>query len=1336
MLTRGRILQCVQVVETTRPSQHLTNLTNKSIPLLPLARRIRHTVHLAAWLFLFGATGGGVTPLRAQTVPEGIGDDLTSFAGLPAPAVPRTGLAGIREAGRSDATAPRVRARPEPVVTDANAPLHGITITATRDTIYAGLEDLRMVLERKETGEALTVGIWLHQDQGWLSRQTQYREVYFYPHETEAVLRVHKSQFDTGVTEFGCIIAKIVKVGGQQVDDAVRDITHVISEPTPVMALSLEGSPDRFAEGGGRASVQLVARMTLGLPRAVTVEAQLETMGRESSLASYTATSGEDFEPVSETVVIPEDAFGLRNGCWVARVNVDIGLLDDRLREGTETFELGLRAPPGQADVVQYVNEDGTDCGGRCRYVMRITDDEAMPSMDLSVSARQIMEEGETSSTARVSITDDVRFEAEQLVTLELGGTATMGADYTVSPADADGAMANYQVVLPARATSAEVTLKAMSDDVDDPGEMIEVSAQLDGAGIGRMQSVGIMNQQMILPKITIAANRQTIIGSMEDLVLTLTREESRSQRLPLTIEVLQDQRWLPWSSCPAAFEAGAATATVTIPHDVFSTGVTESGNLTLRVRAVDGYDTSEATVTVYVVSQEGPAVRVFFDQDTYEFGEDDKDATVVLVAEAAHGMPRGTAVAFSVSSKSGTAIGGEDFQSVSRQMTLREEDYSFQNGSWQVRRRMPVTLFDDQVREGDETCDLVLGSVPDSPGDLGLRAVTPVDITDDEDIPEFSLSVSESEIREENETSATATVSISNGKTFATAQVATFSFAGNATEGVDYRVDPADADNGAAGHQVVLAAGERQARVTLTARKDDVRDPGEAIDISATHAGEAIGHASIRIRDHAPPLGPTVKITFQGLDPTQDPQAVGTARGPFTALFTFSEPVRGFSLEDVDWWTYAETTVHGTLIGILPWDFTEVRKGVAYSVRMMPTQNGRLSVFVDPGVATSVATGAESQYAHEAVRVEFPRDRMLVAPADITLEEAGENSANFLVVLTSEPTGTVTVTTSGTEGTQVTVERPTLTVERQYWTSSRGVTVTAVADADTRDETVTLTVSASGGGYDGRTATVVVNVRDNYAGAVAASDGDGGDDMLSLVNDVTPEAAAAALLGENALTDEQLSVLDHLGNGNGNYDLGDLLSWIARCRRGEADCGATSTGSRIVSSAALLAAAAAGRRGGSRPPGRRGSRTPGRSRNGGRRRLRVAGYALAMLLSATMAWSCTDDPVGPPPAELDPGYLTVELTVPPANRDIGVLLQLEGPAVETVRAPGLELYESRAPGQHQIVVAGPIREGSLVQFQVPDRSQRSLYRVRLLQVTGEDYGLRDAGEYQAVITN
>ena len=257
---------------------------------------------------------------------------------------------------------------------------------------------------------------------------------------------------------------------------------------------------------------------------------------------------------------------------------------------------------------------------------------------------------------------------------------------------------------------------------------------------------------------------------------------------------------------------------------------------------------------------------------------------------------------------------------------------------------------------------------------------------------------------------------------------------------------------------------------------------------------------------------------------------------------------------------------------------------------------------------------------------------------------------------------------------------------------------------------------------------SATVNAASASARAAEGGDGDAADAALDLVDGVTPDEAAAALFGERRLSEARLDALDLLGNGNGGYDLGDLLSWIERCRQGEASCGSVPTDPGPVSGAALLAAAAAGRRRNSRRPKRRDS---------GRRRAGRPRYALAMLLAATMTWSCTDGSVvGPAAVEADPGFLTVELTAPVAHRDIGVLLELEGPGIETVRAPGLELYQSSATGRHQIVVAGSLQAGPLVQFRVPDRGQLPLYRVRVVEVTGEDYGLRDAGDYRAVITH
>ena len=84
--------------------------------------------------------------------------------------------------------------------------------------------------------------------------------------------------------------------------------------------------------------------------------------------------------------------------------------------------------------------------------------------------------------------------------------------------------------------------------------------------------------------------------------------------------------------------------------------------------------------------------------------------------------------------------------------VTVPEEDFAFENGSWQTQYRVPLALVDDEVREGTERFDLILERAPGTPIEvqpsdfLGAACqgdcATPVEITDGEDIPALDLSV------------------------------------------------------------------------------------------------------------------------------------------------------------------------------------------------------------------------------------------------------------------------------------------------------------------------------------------------------------------------------------------------------------------------------------------------------------------------------------------------------------------------------------------------------------------------------------------------------------------
>ncbi len=271
------------------------------------------------------------------------------------------------------------------------------------------------------------------------------------------------------------------------------------------------------------------------------------------------------------------------------------------------------------------------------------------------------------------------------------------------------------------------------------------------------------------------------------------------------------------------------------------------------------------------------------------------------------------------------------------------------------------------------------------------------------------------------------------------------------------------------------------------------------------------------------------------------------------------------------------------------------------------------------------------------------------------------------------------------------------------------------------------------------------LGLTDPPASSSAASASDGGGDgdsgALLLLDDVTPEAAAAALFNETELGEAQLDALDRLGNRNGRYDLGDLLSWRARCRRGEARCGTppVPAGAAILGAAAVPPAAGSAARARRRQGARRPSRRPGVRFRRAAVRLRTLILALAV-----WTWGCglADDLVQPQPAdapaEPEPGRLLVRLAVPPGGVPAaGAMMLIEGPGIDSLRAHGHELIRSgqSSPTRREVIVAGELVSGPVLELWVPHVGDHALYRVRLLEVAGEDYSLRDPAEYTATIS-
>ena len=112
----------------------------------------------------------------------------------------------------------------------------------------------------------------------------------------------------------------------------------------------------------------------------------------------------------------------------------------------------------------------------------------------------------------------------------------------------------------------------------------------------------------------------------------------------------------------------------------------------------------------------------------------------------------------------------------------------------------------------------------------------------------------------------------------------------------------------------------------------------------------------------------------------------------------------------------------------------------------------------------------------------------VVLSKTDLTLTEGDAAGSSYTVKLATQPTGEVTVTVSRHAGTDLTLDKTTLTFTTDNWATAQTVTIKAGQDNDAVNDTATLTHTASGGDYASITADLPVTVTDDDAAAIVLS--------------------------------------------------------------------------------------------------------------------------------------------------------------------------------------------------------------------------------------------------------
>ncbi len=786
-------------------------------------------------------------------------------------------------------------------------------------------------------------------------------------------------------------------------------------------------------------------------------------------------------------------------------------------------------------------------------------------------------------------------------------------------------------------------------------------------------------------------------------------------------------------SGTTLSFSAGDSTSTGTVTIiandnnvDAADKTVTVSGTIATSGASA----TAPANRTLTITDDDEASTSITLSASPAAVAEDD-DATTVTVTAALNASARASATDLTISVGSGSgsngATSGTDFGAV-EDFTLTIPAVSTSGTA-----TFDLTPTDDSDAEADESVS-VTGSVN------GLTVTgTSVMITNDDETPSaVTLVLTPASISENGDTAiVTATAS--------PPAEAAFSVTVSAAA-----VSPAtSSDFTLSGTTLSFAAGDSTSTgtVRIIANDNDVDAADKTVTVSgaiATSGASATAPSNRTLTINDDDEAAALTAEFRNVPESHDGDAAFTFRIAFSEALASGMKAglrRKLSRSGADLKTMLR--VDNRL------DLFEVKlepKGdddVIISLGPSPTDCTAADAVCTSGGAALIGTVTDTVPGPSETPTETPADTLLTA--EFKQVPASHDGTVFTIqVAFSEELANgagrkLRRAISGTGGSDGSVRRvgearDLFTVEFEP-SGTDDVIISLVATTDCAANDALCT--SEGKALSNAVTDTVPYASSSIAGA--AADGGAVADALAAAAGVTPDEAAAALFGKRSLGRDRLDALDRLGNRNGRYDLGDLLSWIDRCRRGEATCDETPADSGPAGGTALPGAARGGGSSG-RSGGRAPSRTQGRAPGAGerrpvrRRRKSWPGWGLAAVLTAAMTWSCTDGAVGPAAAEPDPGFLTVELAAPPPSGAIGVLLELSGPGMDSLRAPGRDLIESDGGSPRHVIVAGSLTGGPLLQLWVPDRGMRARYRVSVVEVASEDFSVEETTGYVAII--
>ena len=597
--------------------------------------------------------------------------------------------------------------------------------------------------------------------------------------------------------------------------------------------------------------------------------------------------------------------------------------------------------------------------------------------------------------------------------------------------------------------TEKSITFTATADDDNDDGESVKLafgSPLPAGVTEGSTKEAVVSITDDDVPAVTVSFEQDSYTvaeGSSVTVKVTLSEDPERTVTIPLTEEGQDGASGADYSGVPASVVFNRGETEKEITFSAASDSDNDDGESVklafgspLPAGVTEG-STKEAVVSI--TDDDVPAVTVSFEQGSYTVAEGSSVTVKVTLSED----PERTVTIPLTKAGQGGATSA-DYSGVPANVVFNASD---------TEKSITFTATADDDNDDGESVKLGFDTLPTGVS-AGTTSETTVSINDDDDaslvLSTTTLPIGEAgsgafTVKLGSKPTATVTVSISSGDTGA----ATVSHSSLSFSASNWNTA-----------QTVTVSGVND---------DDTSNETLNVSLSASDGGYTgeTAEVSVTVSDND-----TANLVVTPTSLT----VAEASEGDFTVKLA-TQPSASVTVSVTSDDTGAATLSTASLA------FTATNWNTAQTVTVSASNDADTS---DETVTVSLAAqdgGYAGKTATVLVSVTDDDDAagVSVDPTAITMNE-GE-SAEYTVVLDSEPTAAVTVTVGGTAGTGVSTDKTSLSFTTSNWSEKQTVTVSAAQDPDAVDESVTIThtVSSTDGEYNGANAdSVAVEINDD----------------------------------------------------------------------------------------------------------------------------------------------------------------------------------------------------------------------------------------------------------------